>query len=131
MIGDRTLVDARLLSIRGVFMSCVHDGNDADMLGGCGKIVFSKMAGVLQQQDDPNERGIRIRLCVRPGYFLPMTSACVAFGRAAASPARRNTDSISHCSLEKRSAHSSQPECFRYWPRRPEAATSSAFTVTR
>jgi hypothetical protein len=56
MTGDRTLVDAGLLSIRGVFMSA-HDGKDADMLGARRKIVFSKMHIVLQQEDDtPRQR---------------------------------------------------------------------------
>ena len=49
MIGDRTLVEARLFSMRGVFMSGIHDGFDANMLGAWQKIVFSKIAGILQQ----------------------------------------------------------------------------------
>jgi hypothetical protein len=63
MIGDRTLVDAGLPSIRGVFMSA-HDGNDTDMLGGRRKIVISKIAGVLQQEDNTPRQGKRIRLCL-------------------------------------------------------------------
>ena len=80
MIGDRTLVEARLLSIRGVFMSRVHDGIDTDMLGARGKIVFSKINGIGQQQDDASERGIRIRLCAPRCYFRPMTPGFCAFG---------------------------------------------------
>jgi hypothetical protein len=52
MIGDRTLTLARLLPIRGVFMPCAFRILRCDMLGAYGKIVFSKMANALQQEDD-------------------------------------------------------------------------------
>jgi hypothetical protein len=56
MIGDRTLTDARLSPIRGVFMPRAFRIQPRDMLGAYGKIVFSKMANALQQRDDARER---------------------------------------------------------------------------
>lgn len=35
------------------------------MLGARRKIVFSKIIGIRQQQDDASDRDIRIRLCTR------------------------------------------------------------------
>jgi hypothetical protein len=52
MIGDRTLTLARLSPIRGVFMPRAFRIQPRNMLGGYGKIVFSKMANALQQEDD-------------------------------------------------------------------------------